>query len=37
MDSEVSLAFLESEEGKKVIVALRMEGIEEYLKICGEV
>ena len=32
MDSEVSLAFLESEEGKKAIVALHVEGIEEYVK-----
>ncbi|MBQ6301903.1 MAG: N-acetylmuramoyl-L-alanine amidase [Bacteroidales bacterium] len=31
MDSEVSLSFLESEERKKAIVALHMEGIEEYV------
>lgn len=31
MDSEVSLSFLESEEGKKTIVALHVEGIEEYV------
>jgi N-acetylmuramoyl-L-alanine amidase len=37
MDSEVSLAFLESDEGKRAIVALHVEGIEEYMKICGEV
>lgn len=32
MDSEVSLAFLESEEGKKAIVALHVEGIDDYVK-----
>ena len=31
MDSEVSLNFLESEEGKKAIVALHMEGIIDYV------
>jgi N-acetylmuramoyl-L-alanine amidase len=31
MDSEVSLSFLESEEGKKAIVALHLEGIINYL------
>lgn len=31
MDSEASLSFLESEEGKKAIVALHVEGIEEYV------
>lgn len=31
MDSEVSLAFLESEEGKRAIVALHVEGIIEYI------
>lgn len=32
MDSEVSLAFVESDEGKRAIVALHVEGIEEYVK-----
>ena len=32
MDSEVSLAFLESDEGKRAIVALHVDGIEEYVK-----
>lgn len=32
MDSEVSLAFLESEEGKKAIVALHVEGIINYIE-----
>ncbi len=32
MDSEVSLSFLESEEGKKAIVALHVEGIIEYIQ-----
>ena len=32
MDNELSLTFLESEEGKKAIVALHVEGIEEYVK-----
>ena len=31
MDSEVSLKFLESEEGKKAIVALHVEGIIDYV------
>lgn len=31
MDSEVSLKYLESDEWKKAIVALRVEGIVEYL------
>ncbi len=31
MDSEVSLAFLESDEGKRAIVALHVDGIEEYI------
>ena len=31
MDSEVSLSFLESEEGKKAIVALHVEGIVNYI------
>ena len=31
MDSEVSLSFLESEEGQKVIVALHVDGIIEYI------
>ena len=35
MDSEVSLAFLESDEGKRAIVALHVEGIEEYVKSCS--
>ena len=35
MDSEVSLAFLESDEGKRAIVALHVEGIEEYMKSCS--
>ena len=32
MDSEVSLSFLESEEGKKAIVALHVEGIINYIE-----
>ena len=32
MDSEVSLTFLESEEGKKAIVALHVEGIINYVE-----
>ncbi len=32
MDSEVSLTFLESEEGKKAIVALHVEGIINYIE-----
>ena len=32
MDSEVSLSFLESEEGKKAIVALHVEGIINYVE-----
>lgn len=32
MDSEVSLSFLESEEGKKAIVALHVEGIIDYIE-----
>ena len=32
MDSEVSLAFLESEEGKKAIVTLHVEGITNYVE-----
>ena len=32
MDSEVSLAFLQSDEGKRAIVALHVERIEEYVK-----
>lgn len=32
MDSEVSLSFLESEEGKKSIVALHVEGILNYVE-----
>ncbi len=35
MDSKVSLAFLESDEGKRAIVALHVEGIEEYVKSIG--
>ena len=31
MDSEVSLPFLESDEGKRAIVALHVDGIEEYI------
>ena len=31
MDSEVSLSFLESEEGQKAIVALHVEGIIDYV------
>lgn len=31
MDNQLSLEFLESEEGKKAIVALHMEGIIEYI------
>ena len=34
MDSEVSLKFLESEEGKKAIVALHVEGIIDYVSGC---
>ena len=33
MDTEVSRSFLESEEEKKAIVALHVEGIEEYVKV----
>ena len=33
MDTEVSLKFLESEEGKKAIVALNVEGIIDYVSI----
>ncbi len=32
MDNELSLTLLESEEGKKAIVAMHVEGIEEYVK-----
>lgn len=32
MDSEVSLSFLESEEGKKAIVALHVDGIIDYVE-----
>ena len=32
MDSEVSLSFLESEEGRKAIVALHVEGILNYVE-----
>ncbi len=32
IDSEVSLSFLESEEGKKAIVALHVEGIINYIE-----
>lgn len=32
MDSEVSLSFLESEEGKKAIVALHVDGIIDYIE-----
>ena len=32
MDSGVSLAFLESDEGKRAIVALHVEGIIDYVK-----
>ena len=32
MDSEVSLSFLESDEGKKAIVALHVEGIIDFIK-----
>lgn len=32
MDSEVSLAFLESDEGKKAIIALHVEGIIAYIQ-----
>ena len=31
MDSEVSLAFLESDEGKKAIIALHVDGIENFI------
>lgn len=31
MDNQLSLEFLESEEGKKAIVALHVEGIIEYI------
>ena len=34
MDCEVSLKFLESEEGKKAIVALHVEGIIDYVSGC---
>ena len=32
MDSEASLAFLESDEGKRAIVALHVEGLIDYVK-----
>ncbi len=32
MDNKLSLAFLESEEGKKAIVALHVEGIIAYIQ-----
>ena len=31
MDSQLSLAFLESDEGKKAIIALHVDGIENFI------
>ena len=31
MDSQLSLAFLESDEGKKAIIALHIDGIENFI------